>query len=201
MIGDVLLSMDKLLITGGEKLQEYFFKKSINDNPSFFGNPIKFDISIDHISGVNYLNGVKYPLLFPKDMVDLIHTLSKDKIMDYYFKGVINDKREWIRSYEDRGKIINSFYGRRPQTKYILDEEYYKGMCGSRFTLTPTSDCSWSYRFFESILCFSIPILGDDEDDVYAGQFKYYRNKDVHVYDYDMARYNYYVMIKNFTSS
>jgi hypothetical protein len=200
MIGDVLLSMDKLLITGGEKLQEYFFKKSINDNPSFFGNPIKFDISIDHISGVNYLNGVKYPLLFPKDMVDLIHTLSKDKTMDYYFKGVISDNRKWIMEYEDRGTIINSFYGRNPSTKYILDEEYYKGMCGSRFTLTPTGDCPWSYRFFESILCFSIPILGDDEDDIYAGQFKYYRNKDVHVYDYDMARYNYDVMIKNFTS-
>ena len=189
-----------MIITGNEKLQEYFFKKSINDNPSFFGNPIEHEIVIDHINGVNYLNGNKYPLLFPKDMVDFVHGMSKDKVGDYYFKGVISDKREWIKGYEDRGTIINSFYGRNSSTKYILDEEYYRGMCGSKFTLTPTGDCPWSYRFFESILCFSIPILEDDTDDVYRHLFKYYLNSDVHVYDYEMARYNYDIMIKNFTS-
>jgi hypothetical protein len=77
------------------------------------------------MSGVNYLNGNKYPLLFPKDMVDFVHVMSKDKVGDYYFKGVISDKREWIKGYENKGTIVNSFYGRNSSTKYILDEEYY----------------------------------------------------------------------------
>jgi hypothetical protein len=192
--------MNKIVIKGNEKLQEYFFKKSINDNPSFFGNPVEHKIVIDHINGSNYLNGIKYPILFPKDMVDLIDGISKDKVRDYYFKGVISNKREWVREYEDRGLIINSFYGRNPSTKYTLDEEYYKEMCGSKFVLSPTGDCPWSYRFFESILCFSIPILEDDTDDVYVNMFKCYRKKDVHIYDYEMAKYNYDIMIKNFTS-
>lgn len=39
------------------------------------------------------------------------------------------------------------------------DEEYYKFMLKSKFTLCPSGVYIWTYRFFESILCGAIPIV------------------------------------------
>jgi hypothetical protein len=39
------------------------------------------------------------------------------------------------------------------------DEGYYRVLVDSAFTLCPSGDCVWSYRFFEAALCGSIPII------------------------------------------
>ena len=44
-------------------------------------------------------------------------------------------------------------------------------MSKSKFTLTPTGGCPWSYRFFEAIMCLSIPILENNSNDIYEGLF------------------------------
>lgn len=39
------------------------------------------------------------------------------------------------------------------------DVEYLRTMCRGQFTLCPGGDQPWSYRFFEAIMCKSIPIV------------------------------------------
>lgn len=45
----------------------------------------------------------------------------------------------------------------------FFDEDYFRILCGSQFTLCPAGDRPWSMRFYESILCRSIPILEKPE--------------------------------------
>lgn len=42
------------------------------------------------------------------------------------------------------------------------DEDYCRILADSQFVLCPNGDYTWSYRFFESILCGAIPIVEDD---------------------------------------
>ena len=41
----------------------------------------------------------------------------------------------------------------------FFDERYYQVMCQSQFTLCPAGDVRWSMRFYEALMCKSIPIL------------------------------------------
>ena len=40
-----------------------------------------------------------------------------------------------------------------------LDKNYYQVMCQSRFTLCPAGDSPWSMRFYEALVCRTIPIV------------------------------------------
>jgi hypothetical protein len=55
----------------------------------------------------------------------------------------------------------NSFVPRMLSGKQKLwfDENYFRTMCQSQFTLCPAGDQPWSMRFFESIMCKSTPIV------------------------------------------
>lgn len=66
-------------------------------------------------------------------------------------------------------------------------------MCKSKFTLTPTGDCPWSYRFFEAIMCMSIPVVETQSNDRYKNDYFYYVDGDrkSHVYDKQKALDNY----------
>lgn len=192
------IKMDRITLKGNERLQEYFFKKCIIETPSYFGNLSKYNIRIDHFNGKNYLNNSQYPILFPRSTFEYVSTLSKEKDVEYYFKGVITEKRKWIKKYEDTGIILNSNSGRDRSIKYDIDIDYFRSMCSSKFTLTPTGDCPWSYRFFEAIMCYSIPILEDDIEDVYQHLFKTYRHSDQHVYDPLIVEYNIKILLDNF---
>ncbi len=39
------------------------------------------------------------------------------------------------------------------------DEDYYRFLAGSQFVLCPSGDYTWTYRFYEAILCGAIPIV------------------------------------------
>ena len=86
--------------------------------------------------------------------------------------------------------ITDSSYGRNPDTKYNLDIDYYTNMSKSKFTLCPTGDCPWSYRFFEAIMCFSIPIL-NDKSDIFCKDYYYIMYGDEYVYSHEQALENY----------
>ena len=42
-----------------------------------------------------------------------------------------------------------------------FDNKYYEIMSKSKFTLCPAGDCPWSMRFYEALLCKSIPIVNN----------------------------------------
>jgi len=189
-----------LTINYNEKYQMFYLKNAINEllhEKHDMKHTIK-SIKEDHFNGCNYINDIKIPLTFPMFLVKYIDTISKNKEFDYNFIGTITNKRKWIETYKINNSIINqSSYGRDKHKKYEIDKDYYNILCKSRFTLTPTGDCPWSYRFFEAIMCLSIPILEDNSNDIYMKDYFCYFNKDKHVYYEDKAIENYNTLMRS----
>ena len=74
-------------------------------------------------------------------------------------------------------------------------------MSRSYFTLCPTEwgnhKKSWTYRFFEAIMCLSIPILENNSNDIYMKDYFCFFDKNEHIYDKDKAIKNYNKFIKS----
>ena len=169
-------------------LQEFYFKESLKELKL---DLTKLKISINHYNGKCFVNNHVFNLIFPKYMIDMLDNMDKTKTIDFYFKGLITDKRKWINKFKSKDSIItDSSYGRNPDTKYNLDIDYYTNMSKSKFTLCPTGDCPWSYRFFEAIMCFSIPIL-NDKSDIFCKDYYYIMYGDEYVYSHEQALENY----------
>jgi hypothetical protein len=49
---------------------------------------------------------------------------------------------------------------RKVQFRTVQENKYYfETMCQSKFVLCPAGDTSWSFRFYETLMCKSIPIV------------------------------------------
>ena len=189
-----------LKINFNENYQSFYLKHAINEllnERENNANSIKM-FKEDHLDGCNYINNIKIPLTFPMYIVNHTNKLCKNKDLDYNFIGTITNKREWIKKYKKNTSIIDSSsYGRDVLKKYEIDKDYYNIISKSKFTLTPTGDCPWSYRFFEAIMCLSIPILDDDSNDIYMKDYFCFFDKDEHIYDIDKAIKNYNTFINS----
>ena len=171
------------------KLQEYFARQACKEMA--IANPM---IKIDHLKGITYINDRQYGLIFPRSLVEYCKSLWSEKTQNYYFKGVIDQNRNWLLSYSG---VTNSHRGRNKKIKYTVDYDYYQSLSRSKFALAPVGECPWSYRFFEAIMCGAIPILGNDDIDIFANEYKYYRHGDKKLYNLDYVNYNYSRLIKN----
>ncbi len=175
-------------------LQEYLFRLALNEIGVRGGT-----ISVDHHSGTcTHEKTGTIPLVFPMAYVNKVANMGKQKTRDYFFQGVITEKRAWLREYDN---VIDSNYGRIPDKKFHFHTDYYQGICSSKFALAPTGDCPWSYRFLEGVMCFAIPVLGDEDVDLYAGPFVHFRHSDEKSYDLEACRSNYDVFLANHTLS
>jgi hypothetical protein len=191
-----------LKIEYNENFQMFYFKKAINEllleHIDTNNNTNNIVIKIDHYNGFNYINNIKIPITFPVYLLDYINTLNKDKEIDYNFIGTITNKRNWIKKYNNHNSIIKSSnYGRNINRKYNIDKDYYNTICKSKFTLTPTGDCPWSYRFFEAIMCLSIPILEKNSNDIFMKDYFCFFDEQEHIYDIDKAIHNYIIFINS----
>lgn len=84
------------------------------------------------------------------------------------------------------------------ETQYRIVKEnlfYFTTMCNSKFTLCPRGDCPWSFRFYEAIMCESIPIVKSWHYTYRTRQesrinYKYILSEDTHIYDEDILLHN-----------
>ena len=191
-----------LKIKYNEKYQLFYLKKAItellNENNK---NNIK-SIKEDHLNGCNYINNIKIPITFPNYIKKYIDECSKDKNLKYFYKGTIGNTKRWILNYNNYpNSIVKKSFKGRTKEKYTIDKEYYKDMSRSYFTLCPTNwgnkKISWTYRFFEAIMCLSIPILENNSNDIYMKDYFFFFDKDEHIYDKDKAIENYNKFIKS----
>ena len=56
----------------------------------------------------------------------------------------------------------NKTYNQKVQTvEAFIDHDiyYFETMCQSKYILCPAGDTSWSFRFYECLLCESLPIV------------------------------------------
>jgi len=181
------IEMKKTNIT----LQEHFFRISLSEIGIWDGL-----IKIDHKNGKVFHEETGWiPLVFPEMMLSMIDLISKEKKINYFFQGVISQNRNWIKKFENTSE---SFRGRK-KNKYTFDTEYYIKMSQSKFCLAPIGDCPWSYRFFESIMCHSFPILGKDENDIFSSNFTYFREHEEHIFCEKKANKNLDILVSNHT--
>jgi len=123
------------------------------------------------------------------------------------------NSNEDLEQHESLGEFDDTFSyeGKRFVDKYMglgmkrcaFDKEYFSIMCSSKFTLCPAGDSPRSDRFFESIMCKSIPIL---ENSDHAGnkweqkiEYKFHLLGDDYVYRQDWVDYNYDLFLKTHT--
>ena len=173
-------------------LQEYFLRLALEEI-GITGGPIK----VNHQEGQSAHAAIgTVPIVFPMSYVDRISEMDKHKSRDFFFQGVITEKRAWLREYED---VFDSTYGRNPATKYEFHTEYFANICASRFALAPTGDCPWSYRFLEGVMCHAIPVLGNDDVDVFSKRFIYFRHSDAKRFDPEVCLSNYANFLRNHT--
>jgi hypothetical protein len=85
----------------------------------------------------------------------------------------------------------------------FVDEFYYRTMCRSQFSLCPAGDESWSMRFYEAMMCRSIPVLQKWHHHRTLGEFlrgyKYYVIGDKLEFRPEWAEHNYSLFLKHHT--
>ena len=87
--------------------------------------------------------------------------------------------------------------------RQFFDEEYYKVMCASEFTLCPGGDSPWSMRFYEALMCRSIPILPDrgsfrTPKEANVG-YKFFTRDDCFTFNSEWTEHNYHLFLKHHT--
>jgi len=178
-------------------LQMFFLKEALIEKGI---DPSTVKLIIDHRNGKDYINDDEYNVIFTQKKLNYIKNLNKEKTIEYYFSGNISKNRLWIKKYENYPKsiIVNSKYGRKIDKKYQIDTEYFENLSKTKFALCPVGTCKWSYRFFESIMCFCIPVLENRDDLFCKDYFCYYDNENTErKYDLAKAYMNYLVFISN----
>lgn len=86
----------------------------------------------------------------------------------------------------------------------FFNPAYFRVLRSSQFTLCPAGDQPWSMRFFEAIMCRSIPIISDPQ---HMGRnelersigYRVYLREDEHTYDEDMVEENYRLFLRHQT--
>ena len=83
-----------------------------------------------------------------------------------------------------------------------LDRNYYQVMCQSRFTLCPAGDSSWSMRFYEALVCRTIPIVNSFSETVRTTKeahlnYKFLTTKSDFIFREDWVEHNYAIARNN----
>lgn len=91
-----------------------------------------------------------------------------------------------------------------PAGRAYLHRHYFAVLRASQFTLCPAGDRPWSMRFFEAIMCRSIPVVSDLE---HVGRnalersigYHVYLHGDEHAYDPELAEENHRLFLRHQT--
>lgn len=170
--------------------QEWLFREALKEFD------LRGDIYIQHRYGKALLNQEEFNVVFPIHFLKRIKIMNKKKVYDYNFIGKYTPDRAWVKNFL-KNSLINFTDEGRKSRKSFFDQKYYQTLCDSKFTLCPKGTFNWSYRFFESVICMSIPIVDKKHEDDTMNNFKFYYQDeiDTHVYDKKICDYNYKLLL------
>lgn len=131
---------------------------------------------VDHRNGVIIIKSIVLDLKYPKLYLENISRLNQDKIYDFCFIGHYEShgRKESLEPFICKNSFIKHSVVGRNEEKYNFDSKYYQVICNSKFSLVPNHikkgknnspnkkwhhPNAWSYRFIESIISNSVPIL------------------------------------------
>ena len=190
-----------LLFAINRYISEFYSESSTSFQESYLhkylkemGYPDSTDRQIDHENGLSYINDVPYRIIFPPSLINTIINIPKIKTVDYCFIGEINEDRDWVNNFKTKSSIIRST-DKSSYDRNNYDISYYKDLCKSKFTLCPIGNCPWSYRFFEAIMCFSIPIMEKNTKDIFCKDYFYYELGDDYAYSFKDALENFCIFL------
>lgn len=91
-----------------------------------------------------------------------------------------------------------------PRERAFFNAAYFRVLRSSQFTLCPAGDLPWSLRFFEAIMCRSIPIVADLQ---HVGRnaleraigYRVLLRDDEHIYDEEVAEENHQRFLRHQT--
>lgn len=134
-----------------------------------------FDIEIDHVNGVNYINKFALPIIYPASFFYKSRRLANsNKKYRVYFNGNMQPaggRKEMLQPFENLdARIIESDEGRsRYKKKSFYNKEYFQGLARAEFGLCPhqkdflgDKDTMWTYRFIECCMTKAIPVVFND---------------------------------------
>ena len=195
---NIPLSPRMVLLWRQSYIEEGF---SASEIPDYDGNPVIALYPKSYIEKVNLLNLDKiYDFNFRGALyIDKKTKRNRQWVVDFskqYFTSdsffQVTDSRAKQSNifFKPRHKLLGSFDYTLDRTGFVpkennknirgyFDKDYFRILCQSQFTLCPAGDSPWSMRFYESLLCKSIPIVEKIQhtgrnDLEYAIGYKYY---------------------------
>ncbi len=149
--------------------QEALLRKALKEENLDYKD---FNIEIDHVNGINYVNGHALPIIYPISFFKKNQELAKcQKKYKFYFNGNMSStggRKEMLTPFEKRGAmIIESNDGRsRYKKKSLFNMNYFRGLAEGEFGLCPhqkdfvgNKDTMWTYRFIECCMTNTIPVV------------------------------------------
>jgi hypothetical protein len=151
-------------------------------------------------------------------LVDQATSVNRKWIIDFIKKHF--NKNSYLQFTDTKSKSKLSSFGsfdythrrvgfvpkERPvHLRNYFDKNYYQRMCESKFTLCPSGDSFWSMRFYEALMCKSIPIVFSKDETFRSEEeslldYKYYLASDPNPeYRQDWADHNYDIFLKYHT--
>lgn len=161
-------------------------------------------IRTDHPTARCYYGKEEFPLVFPLRFLREARALDFQKRYDFSFRGLQTPRRDWVRAYESpRSAILFTDTGRKIEKK-TFDRDYYQELAHSRFTLCPSGDFIWTYRFFEAMMCLSIPVVeAGVQFDQFEGYIYFHSDSDqgdlLRAWSMEAAMANYQLFLKRNT--
>lgn len=178
--------------------QYYLFKQALEEK---YLDIDEYKISVDHSNSKCYYGDEEYGVIYPKSWLTLFE--STEKSIDYFFSGYLNNEKEenrlWVLEYKNQNSVINFSDRGRNIPRDLFDIDFFDIMKKSKFSLCPQGyPYKWTYRFYEAILCKSIPILKQDDviDDYFNYEFYIHNDKFDYDYSLDIINRNYEKALK-----
>lgn len=189
------LEQHKILSPKPELKQEALFWEALREAG------LEGSKGVDHISGRCYHNEKEYNVIFPLRYLAEVKRLEKSKTLDYVFVGKNEEGRAWINEFAGEKSYISLTDKGWKMPKEHFDSAYYQLLCNSRFALCPRGKFFWTYRFYEALMCKSIPIVDKnfEEPSMYGFKYYYYQEPTRHYFSLDIIEHNYKLFLKQHT--
>lgn len=176
-------------------------------------------IKIDHINGINFINGIELPIIYPKSFFQKAKKFhTPEKVLTYYFNGNMSDsggrKKMLSKFLIPDSKIVESDYGRLTFAKNKFNKTYYSELATSKFGLCPhqkdfvgNQETMWTYRFIECCMVLTIPVVFKETPlgEKFLNGFYYLNDEEVLLdnvlYDHEQALRNFRLSLQKFTLS
>lgn len=196
--------------------QEALFKMSLLEIGI---DPSRVSVKVDHVYGENFIQGMRFGLIFPKYFFQISSQLkNQKKTVDFFFDGYPGDdegRKTLLQPFVHRNSIIRySNNGRKPTSKGVYNKPYFDDMASSRFALCPNQkdwphkqNFVWTYRFVEACMAFSIPIIFREtplSDEFTTGISYFYDDQilqEEHYFEIETAEKNFEAARHKFTFS